>query len=143
MASYIPDFPYLGDHIIINSGRVTLNSKDDSIFLFAKEAIGFSSAGVINFDCDDTLTINAPLIHLGLETDVERLQPAIKGNNLVFLLEQLLSSLQDLGAGLAYATDSNGVEIPSITVPGENIAFDATNLLTSLEGLKSNKTFLI
>ena len=143
MASYIPDFPYLGDHIIINSGRVTLNSKDDSVFLFAKKAIGFSSAGVINFDCDDTLTINSPLIHLGLETDIEKLQPAIKGNNLISLLEQLLSSLQDLGAGLAYATDSNGVPIPSITVPGENIAFDATNFLTSLEGLKSNKTFLI
>ena len=90
MASYKPDFPYLGDHIIINSGRVTLNSKDDSIFLFAKKAIGFSSAGVINFDCDDTLTINAPLIHLGLETDVSKLQPAIKGNDLVYLLNSLL-----------------------------------------------------
>jgi len=143
MASYIPDFPYLGDHIIINSGRVTLNSKDDSIFLFAKEAIGFSSAGVINFDCNDTLTINAPLIHLGLETDIQKLQPAIKGNDLVYLLNSLLSSLQDLGAGLALATDSNDIPIPSITLPGENIASDATNLLTLLEKIKSDKTFLI
>jgi len=143
MALYKPDFPYLGDHIIINSGRVTLNSKDDSIFLFAKKAIGFSSAGVINFDCDDTLTINAPLIHLGLETDIEKLQPAIKGNDLVYLLDSLLSSLQDLGAGLAFATDSNGIQIPSVTIPGENIASDATNLLTLLDKIKSDKTFLI
>ena len=28
MADYKPDFPYLGEQIIINSGRVTLNSKD-------------------------------------------------------------------------------------------------------------------
>jgi hypothetical protein len=143
MALYKPEFPYLGDHIIINSGRVTLNSKDDSIFLFAKEAIGFSSAGVINFDCDDTLTINAPLIHLGLETDIEKLQPAIKGNDLVYLLNSLLSSLQDLGEGLAYATDSNGIPIPSVTIPGENIQSDATNLLTLLDKIKSDKTFLI
>ena len=143
MADYKPEFPYLGDHIIINSGRVTLNSKDDSVFLFAKEAIGFSSAGVINFDCNDTLTINAPLIHLGLETDIQKLQPAIKGNDLVYLLDSLLSSLQDLGAGLAYATDSNGIEIPSVTIPGENIAFDATSLLTLLDKIKSDKTFLI
>lgn len=143
MALYKPEFPYLGDHIIINSGRVTLNSKDDSIFLFAKKAIGFSSAGVINFDCDDTLTINAPLIHLGLETDIQKLQPAIKGNDLVYLLNSLLSSLQDLGTGLSYATDSNGIEIPSVTVPGENIQSDATNLLTILDKIKSDKTFLI
>lgn len=143
MTLYKPEFPYLGDHIIINSGRVTLNSKDDSIFLFSKKAIGFSSAGVINFDCDDTLTINAPLIHLGLETDTEKLQPAIKGNDLVYLLNGLLSSLQDLGAGLAFATDSNGIQIPSVTIPGENIASDATNLLTLLDKIKSDKTFLI
>ncbi len=143
MSLYKPEFPYLGDHIIINSGRVTLNSKDDSIFLFAKEAIGFSSAGVINFDCDDTLTINAPLIHLGLESDVDKLQSAIKGDNLVYLLDRLLSSLQDLGTGLSYAIDSNGIEIPSVSVPGENIQSDATNLLTLLEGIKSDKTFLI
>jgi hypothetical protein len=143
MASYTPDFPYLGDHIIINSGRVTLNSKDDSIFLFAKKAIGFSSAGVINFDCNDTLTINAPLIHLGLETDIQKLQPAIKGNDLVYLLNSLLSSLQDLGIGLSSASDSNGIEIPSVTVPGETIASDITNLLTLLDKIKSDKTFLI
>lgn len=143
MALYKPEFPYLGDHIIINSGRVTLNSKDDSVFLFAKKAIGFSSAGVINFDCDDTLTINAPLIHLGLENDVEKLQHAIKGDNLIYLLNKLLSSLQDLGVFLGEAVDSNGVEIPSVTSAGDNIKGDATDLLTLLEGLKSNKTFLI
>jgi len=143
MASYTPDFPYLGDHIIINSGRVTLNSKDDSIFLFAKKAIGFSSAGVINFDCNDTLTINAPLIHLGLETDIQKLQPAIKGNDLVYLLNSLLSSLQDLGIGLSSASDSNGIEIPSVTVPGEAITSDITNLLNLLDKIKSDKTFLI
>ena len=143
MALYKPEFPYLGDHIIINSGRVTLNSKDDSIFLFAKKAIGFSSAGVINFDCKDILTINAPKIHLGLETDIEKLQPAIKGNDLFYLLSSLLSSLQDLGAGLAFATDSNGIQIPSVTLPGENIAFDATSLLILLDKIRSDKTFLI
>ena len=143
MSLYKPEFPYLGDHIIINSGRVTLNSKDDSVFLFAKKAIGFSSAGVINFDCDDTLTINAPLIHLGLETDVNKLQHAIKGDNLVYLLDKLLSSLQDLGTGLGYATDSNGIKITSVASAGDNIQGDATDLLTLLEGIKSDKTFLI
>ena len=50
--AYKPEFPYLGEQIIINSGRVILNSKDDSVFLFGKKAIGFSSAGTINFDAD-------------------------------------------------------------------------------------------
>ena len=80
---------------------------------------------------------------VGLETDINKLQHAIKGDNLVYLLQALLTSLQDLGVGLGYAVDSNGVEIPSITSAGDNIKGDATDLLTLLEGIKSNKTFLL
>ena len=88
--SYKPDFPYLGEQIIITSGRVTLNSKDDSVFLFGKKAIGFSSAGTINFDSDDKVIINAPQIYLGLEAK----EPLVKGQALENLLLELLDSLE-------------------------------------------------
>ena len=142
-SSYQPEFPYLGDQIIINSGRVTLNSKDDSIMLFAKESISFSSAGTIHFNSDDDLIINSPRIFLGLETDVNKPEPAIKGEKLYDMLSALIDALMVLGEGLSYAQDSNGVNIPSVTVPGENLMADTLTLQNLIEKIKSDKTFLL
>jgi hypothetical protein len=142
-SSYKPAFPYLGDHLILNSGRVTINSKDDSIMLFAKESISFSSAGTIHFNSDDKLIINSPRIELGLQTDVDKLEPAIKGQKLYDLINYLISTLMDLGEGLSDAQDSNGIGIPSVSVPGESLMTDTLQLQNLLDKIKSEKTFLL
>jgi hypothetical protein len=142
-SSYKPEFPYLGDHLILNSGRVTINSKDDSIMLFAKESISFSSAGTIHFNSDDELIINSPKIYLGLETDVDKPEPAIKGEKLYNLLNSLIDTLINLGEGLSYAKDSNGIGIPSISVSGDSLVTDTLELQTLIEKIKSEKTFLL
>jgi hypothetical protein len=142
-SSYKPEFPYLGNHLILNSGRVTINSKDDSIMLFAKESISFSSAGTIHFNSSDELIINSSKIYLGLETDVDKPEPAIRGEKLYDLLNALIDALNTLGEGLSYAQDSNGVGIPSVTVPGESLQTDMLQLQTLIEKIKSEKTFLL
>jgi hypothetical protein len=142
-SSYKPEFPYLGDHLILNSGRVTINSKDDSIMLFAKESISFSSAGTIHFNSDEELIINSPIIYLGLETDINKPEPAIKGEKLYDLLNVLINALINLGEGLSYAQDSNGIGIPSVSVPGESLVTDTLQLQTLIEKIKSEKTFLL
>jgi hypothetical protein len=142
-SSYKPEFPYLGDHLILNSGRVTINSKDDSIMLFAKESISFSSAGTIHFNSDEELIINSPRIYLGLETDVNKPEPAIKGEILYRLLSALLDALNTLGEGLTYTTDGKGRKIPSITTSGESLITDILSLQTLIEKIKSEKTFLL
>ena len=48
--AYQPQFPYEGRQIIIDSGRVTLNSKDDTTFLLGREAVSISSGGTVNID---------------------------------------------------------------------------------------------
>jgi hypothetical protein len=142
-SSYKPEFPYTGNHLIFNSDRVTINSKKDSILLFAKESISFSAAGSIHFNSDDNLIINSPKIYLGLETDVDKPEPAIRGQKLYDLIDYLITTLQDLGEGLSYATDSNGVGIPSVSVPGDSLISDALELQNLLEKIKSEKTFLL
>jgi hypothetical protein len=142
-SSYKPEFPYLGDHLILNSGRVTINSKDDSIMLFAKESISFSSAGTIHFNSDEELIINSPRIYLGLETDINKPEPAIRGEKLYDLLNVLIDALINLGEGLSYAQDSNGIGIPSVSVPGESLVTDTLQLQTLIEKIKSEKTFLL
>jgi hypothetical protein len=142
-SSYKPEFPYLGDHLILNSGRVTINSKDDSIMLFAKKSISFSSAGTIHFNSDDNLIINSPKIYLGLETDVNKPEPAIKGEKLFEALSFLAEALINLGEGLSYATDSNGIGIPSVSVSGESLMTDTLQLQNLIDKIKSEKTFLL
>ena len=141
--AYTPDFPYLGDQIIINSGRVTLNSKDDSVFLFAKQAIGFSSAGTINFDADGDIVINSNKIYLGLESDVFKPQPVIKGDNLENLLIDILDDLNNLGQKLSKAKDSNGVGIPVVRTAGKSLIKSVTRLKTQIKGIKSDKTYTL
>lgn len=141
--AYTPNFPYLGDQIIINSGRVILNSKDDSIFLFAKQAIGFSSAGTINFDADGDMVVNAKKIYLGLETDIDKPQPSIKGDNLENLLNDILDDLNNLGQKLSKAKDSNGVGIPVVRTAGKSLIKSVTRLKTQIKGIKSNKTYTL
>tara|TARA_R110000824_G_scaffold24489_2_gene86181 strand:+ start:1296 stop:1850 length:555 start_codon:yes stop_codon:yes gene_type:complete len=53
MAKFKPIAPkqYQGNQIIINSDRLLFNAKEDSILLFAREAMSFSTNGSIHFDC--------------------------------------------------------------------------------------------
>jgi hypothetical protein len=136
---YKPEFPYLGEQIIINSGRVTLNSKEDSVFLFGKKAVSFSSAGTINFDADDKVIINSSQIYLGLEAK----EPLVKGEQLALLLEELLISLNDLGSKLSYTRDSNGIFITSLTTAGQSLKGSIERIRPLIKDIKSTKNFTI
>jgi hypothetical protein len=136
---YKPDFPYLGNQIIINSGRVTLNSKDDSIFLFGKKAIGFSSAGTINFDSDDKFIVNSPEIHLGLDS----VEPLVKGNQLELILNDILDSLNNLGRKLSKTKDSNGIYLTNIITASKSLRGDIKRLRPLIKDIKSKQNFTI
>jgi hypothetical protein len=136
---YKPDFPYLGNQIIINSGRVTLNSKDDSIFLFGKKAIGFSSAGTINFDSDDKFIVNSPQIYLGLDS----VEPLVKGNQLELILNDILDSLNALGNRLSKTRDSNGIYLTNIIAASKSLKGDIKRLRPLIKDIKSKQNFTI
>ena len=136
---YKPDFPYLGNQIIINSGRVTLNSKDDSVFLFGKKAIGFSSAGTINFDSDDKFIVNSPQIYLGLNS----VEPLVKGNQLELILNDILDILNTLGSKLLFAQDSNGVFLTSVITASTTLVADIKRLKPLIKDIKSNQNYTL
>jgi hypothetical protein len=104
--SYIPDLPgvYQGKQVIINSDRLVFNAKEESIFLYSNEAIGFSTNGSFHFDTgildENKFIVNAPNIYLGLnyEGDLPH-SPAVKGYELGEYLgsdDGVLSLLEDM-----------------------------------------------
>ena len=66
---YKPQFPYKGDQIILSSDRVLLHSKNDSVFLFGKQAVSLSSTKTINLDAIDKVLISTNKIELGNEAE--------------------------------------------------------------------------
>ena len=139
MADYKPEFPYLGEQIIINSGRVILNSKDDSVFLFGKKAIGFSSAGTINFDADDSIIINAPKIYLGIGAK----EPLVKGTQLTIMLDDILDALRVLSAQLSGTQDSNGVGITNIITASDSLSKSVGRIKSRMKDIISNQNYTL
>jgi hypothetical protein len=139
MADYKPEFPYLGEQIIINSGRVILNSKDDSVFLFGKKAIGFSSAGTINFDADDSIIVNAPKIYLGLGAD----EPLVKGTQLTIMLDDILDALRVLAVQLSGTQDSNGVYITNIITASDSLEKSVGRIKGRIQDITSNQNYTL
>ena len=139
MADYKPEFPYLGEQIIINSGRVILNSKDDSVFLFGKKAIGFSSAGTINFDADDSVIVSAPKIYLGLGAE----EPLVKGTQLTIMLGDILEALRVLSAQLDGTQDSNGVFLTNVITASDSLSKSVSRIKNRLKDITSKQNYTV
>lgn len=138
--AYTPEFPYKGDQIIVTSGRVLFNAKDDSVFLFAKKSIGLSSAGTINFDSDDMCIVNSPKIYLGLNAT----EPLVRGNRLADYLQDLNESLVILAKSLSKVKGvKEGVPFIALNVAGTDLLKTIELLSTQVDGLLSKNNFTL
>ena len=122
------EFPYRGKQIIIDSDRVLLNAKKDSIFILGDKAVGISTNGTFNIDSGGKTIINSPQIDLGLEAK----HPIIKGDEFLAIFQQFLLVINQVTVPeLETATDSNNVKIASVNRAGEGLR-KATEALSEL-----------
>ena len=101
-----PEFPYKGNQVIISSGRATVHSKDDFIFLFGKKGVSISSPATFTVDANEKTIIASPLIELGLRARLEG-DPVMLGNKTATQLGQLIDTLVELANGLSALNESN------------------------------------
>lgn len=102
-----PQFPYKGNQVIISSGRVTVHSKNDAIFLFGKAGVGISTPATFNVDAPEKTIINSNLIELGLRAKDEG-QPVLKGDITLQQLDRFFTAMNTLAtavAGIANTTE--------------------------------------
>ena len=126
--SYKPVFPYRGKQIIIDSDRVLLNAKDDSVFILGDKAVGISTNGTFNIDSGGKTIINSPQIDLGLDAK----HPIIKGDEFLSIFQQFLLVINQITVPeLEEDTDSNDVKIASVNRAGEGLR-KATEALSEL-----------
>lgn len=128
-----PEFPYKGDQVIISSGRATLHSKDDFIFLFGKKGVSISSPATFTIDANEKTVIASPIIELGLRAALEG-EPVMLGNKTAFQLGQLLDTLSDLAKGLTALNESNlAGAIPQIVASAQILQSIAPLIKAQLE----------
>ena len=131
---YKPEFPYRGNQIIIDSGRVLLNSKEDSTFIVGKKAVGISSGGTVNIDSNGKCIINSPQIDLGLNAS----HPVIYGDDFLTVLNSFLVVVDTIVCeNLKIASDANGVSIATVQRAGKTLQEATRNLANKLPGTLS------
>lgn len=108
---YKPEFPYLGNQVIISSGRVVQHSYDDFIFLFGYKGVAVSSPATFTVDANEKTIIASPQIQLGYEAS----QPVLLGKETVTQLGRLLDDLKELSNALTQISAQNlETSIPKI-----------------------------
>lgn len=137
----IPEGPssYINPQIIINSDRIIINSKSDSVFISGQKFIGISSNEDINLESLKSINLDSPLIRIG---GLGKTQPVLLGDDTIDVLSDLINELINLTSALKYTqkpTDpTQAIVDVGISKPAGD-AQDALNkILNRLEPLKSN-----
>jgi hypothetical protein len=97
---YVPQFPYIGNQVIITSGRVTHHSYDDFIFMFGKKGVAISSPATFTVDANERSVIASPKIELGYQAESKG-EPVLLGRSTAVQLGFLLDAIQNLSDALS------------------------------------------
>ncbi len=131
---------YSGEQIILNSGRLLFNAKNDSIILSAEKSIHLTSDTSVNVDGGNQIALVAPKLYLGSTAGAEgtQLQSLVLGENLNIVLGEVASFLTGLGVYFQTATDSVGAPIASL----QQAASKANQLGQSIQNIVDGKNLL-
>jgi len=143
-----PKFPNIyknGSQIILNSDRVTLNSKKDEVMIFAKTNIELSTNNIINHNAGRRVHLNSPIIWLGTKPDnTQPTEPLLLGNKTTELLRQLISILSTLGTDLtSVVTPLPGAPLVGVNAAGTKLAASLSTLRDLLKDITSKNNFTI
>jgi len=130
---------YTGNQIILNSGRLLFNAKNDSIILSSNKSIQLTCNETLGVDAKQ-IALEAEMVYLGSSQGVEGkdIQSVVLGENLNFILSDISTFLQTLTIAFKTATDSNGAPIVSL----QSIASDAETLSNDILNIVNNKNLL-
>ena len=126
---------FAGEQIILNSGRLLFNTKEDSILMSSKNSINLNAVNDVNIDAPKTV-IQSNEILLG---DKNAFEPVILGNKFLTDLSKLLTQVIALGTALQtpIGTPTPFVPNASIPIPAVNVTQIATEMLNKIETYKS------
>jgi hypothetical protein len=133
---------YKGNQVVINSDRIFLNSKKESVLLSANESIGLNAKNV-NIDADKYVGIDSDFIYLGEEAiKSEERQPAVLGLENKVLMQDIIDMLNSLTSQLSLLPANPAVAITLLKATGAELSVYIPELYKQLELINSKKVFI-
>lgn len=130
---------FKGRQVLIDSGRVFINAKDDSILLSSNTSIGVSS-NTVNIDGEEYFQVDAKKLYLGVKASDEE-QPVVLGKKHEELFLDLLSLLKGLQETFNQVTPAPP-QIAALLVARAGVMLPQIQALeTKLKTILSKKTF--
>jgi len=142
---------YSSPQLILNSDRVTLNSKKDEVLLFAKTNIELNTDNIINLNAGKIIHLNIEgtnkdsKILLGTNKDgTVPISPVLLGDQTSILFEKILTAFQHLAFYLSTATSNpEGGPVTSVQNAGTQLYSDIEGLCNQLEKCLSTKVYTV
>lgn len=131
---------YINNQIVLNSGRLLLNSKDNEILFSAKTTINLNSPTSVNIDTKDFI-ISTNKIYLGNKQATE---PLLKGDVTVTQLNLLIDALVQFFT--IYGSEPPNLKVGSTPLASASIIPTLNNVKATLSrsgvgGAKSSNNF--
>lgn len=126
---------YKEEQVIINSGRLVLNSKLDSVLISSQDTINLNSQNSLNIDTPKTI-ISSKEIYLGNKNATE---PIILGDKFLNDFQKLLMSIIQLSNSLSTPIGTPVPFVPNAAIPGPaaDTFVKAQNMLNKIQSYKS------
>lgn len=136
---------YKGAQIIVSSGRLLFNAREEDINLVSSKLTTISSKE-IGLDADDYIGLDAKKIYLGRRARELEIQPVIMGESLEVFLYQLCNNLKKLARTLESAVTPDRQPLLGVNIAGKILRADTDSLMSQINPggqsqLKSRKVF--
>jgi len=116
---------YSGSQVLLNSNRIFINAKSDSVLVSAQKSFG-ANGSTVNLDASNEAIIESPLIKLGKDAN----ENIVLGNKTVELLTDLIGTLKSLTRKLRTLSP-----VPEIAI--SELVAEGTSALQSLESIET------
>lgn len=131
---------YSKSQIILSSGRLVLNAKEDSLLFSAKKTINLNSVNSVNIDTKEVV-LNTSKLFLGKK---EATEPLLLGNKTIELFQKIFISLQELCNVLpTVGTPVKGTPNVAVTQAATKLGAILSQLIPLMPTLKSKQNFTI
>lgn len=128
---------FTNPQIIINSDRIILNAKSDSVLISGQNSIGLSSNKSINLESINEINITSKLTRLGNKNAT---QSVLRGDETIEYLKILINELQNLAEALKVIQDwPSGAPVPNpVILTVANSALQVfENVYNEIDSVKS------
>ena len=131
---------YKGNQLLINSGRIYLNAKEESVLLSGTESVGLN-ARTINLDGEEYLALDADKIYLGEKARrTNRKEPIVLGLQYEAWLKDLIAILKSMARDFSTVL-TPGQAAGALAKQGFSMSLKLPSLEASIKNTLSKKVY--